>query len=407
VVVEIRHIAGKTNVVADRLSRPSDDLKPSAKPFAELYAADVGGQPSRKRGGSDYVTRAGRRITPAELFGDWEGLKRARTENRSADSGEVHAPGVVGGTPSIPASGDEEGPQSPAQGEGASELAVAPTGEAEQVPSPLPLAASAPEEVRGNVFDLCLESLTYSEGEVRELLVKGWIRQQRTKVGSRYVTTTLWGRQRDGVWVHTHKPGSVLIPHLKADEVLHRAHQYGHPGRDGLLDLLRHWGLVVPGAAKRARRLVCEGCMRSKGAYAPRFSHVWHPKKAWQSVVMDFMEPERGFAALVVLDRCTGWVEAYPVRSMTTREVISCVMRWVNSNAVPEYLQTDNGEAFVSRRFQAFLWEHNINHVGTAVYHPHGQGDVERKIRHLLEATRAGMKGERGWDFGTALGWAC
>jgi transposase InsO family protein len=418
--LDIRHIEGKSNVVADRLSRPSDDLKRNATGLAELFVAEgrEGGVDPEVGGPGEHRTRSGRLVRPADLFGEWSTTKRPRKSSpdegvaiTQRPEGEVRGsqPGEVGPAtePALQETSREVAGER-ARPRGDSDQAAEPAG---QETPPGGLEGSAGEggglAVPTPGDDLDFEALVYDDQETAALSGKGWIRKRKTKRGYQWVTTTLWGRLRDGVWCPSYKAGSILVPRHMAVEVVRRAHLKGHPGKQGLRDMLSGWGLVVPGYERLHRQLFCDGCFRSKGAYAPRVGHLSGGKKPWTSLVMDLMEPQRGFPALVVLDRCTRWVEAYHLRSTTGKDMVDCLMQWIKSNGVPRFVQTDNGDMFTGRVFQNFLEAHCITWIGTAAYRPQGQGDVERKIRHLLESLRASMNGEQGLEFGEALGWAC
>jgi hypothetical protein len=209
--VEISHIEGRKNVVADRLSRPSDDLKRDATTLAELYVVD-GEKVSES---APYVTRSGRTVRPIDLFGEWSVPKRQRTE-------VLHE--SPAGMPRAPESSTRE--EGPAASDGpADSHARGPT--LEPQPGKVPVEVAESDE-------LDFEAPVYEDGEVRALAEKGWIRKRSTKRGHQWVVTTLWGRLKDGAWIPCYKPGSILVPKSMAREVVRRAHRKGHPGRKAL-----------------------------------------------------------------------------------------------------------------------------------------------------------------------------
>ena len=62
-------------------------------------------------------------------------------------------------------------------------------------------------------------------------------------------------------------------------------------------------------------------------------------------------------------------------------------------HGLPELLVTDNGTAFTSEEFEAFLKANGIRHITTAPYHPPSNGLAERAVQTFKQAMRKATSG--------------
>jgi hypothetical protein len=397
--VAVRHVPAEENLVADRLSRPSDDLSKShvelkggsVDLYVKRFSGEAEGQPAQRR------QRGGQGADPEdEPSGD--------NEIRFSSFGRpIIAP--------VPWQPENFLRKTLVPRPVAFVGSVPPSGAA----LPLPVAINTPEylteeptshhtQVNDNQYPtspewaLDIDNLHYTTEEVAELLKKEWVVPVPCgKDSFRYESTANWPKVTIG---------SVLVPNAHEADLVEYVHRYGHPGREGLVQMVRGWGLVVPGLRRALRKHVCSGCLSSKGAYSPKLGHVYQSRRPFESVVVDFMEPEQGNCALVILDRATGWCWAVATKSMGADEVHRAFLEWFTRNGVPRYIQSDNFTSFLSSKVQGLLEQHGVAHIGTPVYHPQSQGDVERRIRRLLEATRAAMCSPEPLRFEEAVAWA-
>ena len=101
-------------------------------------------------------------------------------------------------------------------------------------------------------------------------------------------------------------------------------------------------------------------------------------------IVGPFPTAKGGFKfMLTCIDSASRWPEAIPIRSITTRVVISCPTSIFTRWGFPEKITSDNGPQFTSKAFIRWLREKGIAHSRSTPYHPQGNGLVERLHRTL------------------------
>jgi hypothetical protein len=83
------------------------------------------------------------------------------------------------------------------------------------------------------------------------------------------------------------------------------------------------------------------------------------------SSFVEILPDQKGITAVEFFERARHWFAA---------QGISCIER----------VMTDNGSAYVSRRFRSTLWRHAIRHIRTRPYRPETNGKAERFIQTLL-----------------------
>ena len=75
--------------------------------------------------------------------------------------------------------------------------------------------------------------------------------------------------------------------------------------------------------------------------------------------------------AIVVMDYFTKWVEAEPLTTITTKQVITFVVKNIICRfGIPKVIITDNGTQFDCIEFKNFCQKYKIDKRYTAVAHP-------------------------------------
>lgn len=86
---------------------------------------------------------------------------------------------------------------------------------------------------------------------------------------------------------------------------------------------------------------------------------------------------------LAITDYFTKWVELVPMKSVTTKDVISFVREHViHRFGVPQTITTDGGSVFVSEEFRKFTDNMGIKLIRSSLYYAQANG----KSRHATKA---------------------
>jgi hypothetical protein len=82
----------------------------------------------------------------------------------------------------------------------------------------------------------------------------------------------------------------------------------------------------------------------------------------------------------------TKWIEAMPLRNMTHREVISFVLEHIiHRFGIPQTLITDQGAAFMSQQFKAFVTSLRIKLVNSLPYYAQSNGQAKASNKILIK----------------------
>ena len=177
-------------------------------------------------------------------------------------------------------------------------------------------------------------------------------------------------------------------------------HNISHPGARASTKLVLQqfvWHKAKKDCAVWAKE--CHACQRAKvGRHTkPVINQFNPPTGRFKEVHIDIVGPlqksEGKRYLLTMVDRFTGWPEAYPLEQ---QDAIPCAVAflnaWVARFGVPERITTDRGRQFESDMFQNTLKEMGIKPQRTTAYHPQSNGLVERFYRRLKEALKARLE---------------
>lgn len=99
-----------------------------------------------------------------------------------------------------------------------------------------------------------------------------------------------------------------------------------------------------------------------------------------------------------MIDRCTRWLEAIPVKDITA-EVVAKVFyeSWISRFGCPDRLTSDQGRQFESSLFAQLMKYMGITKLRTTPYHPQSMGIVERWHRSMKSALTARLINNSSW----------
>lgn len=101
---------------------------------------------------------------------------------------------------------------------------------------------------------------------------------------------------------------------------------------------------------------------------------------------------------VTMIDRGTGWPEAYPVHNITAETVARTVFEgWISRFGCPVKLTSDQGRQFESELFNHLMKYLGIHKLRTTPYHPQSNGMIERWHRMLKAGLMARLNGNYTW----------
>ncbi|XP_064463042.1 uncharacterized protein K02A2.6-like [Ornithodoros turicata] len=142
----------------------------------------------------------------------------------------------------------------------------------------------------------------------------------------------------------------------------------------------------------------CSVCQQQQNMPRRVVMTSWpYPEKPWSRLHIDFGGPFKGHYFLVLVDAFSKWVEVIPVTSPSATTTIACLRDIFATHGLPDTLVSDNGPAFVSSEYRAFLKRNNIRQLLILPYHPASNGAAER----VVQTVKAKLKKSTTGDFKT------
>lgn len=189
----------------------------------------------------------------------------------------------------------------------------------------------------------------------------------------------------------------LMVPHDLREPVLKHYHTHilsVHLARDRLYELLRsrfYWNGMYKYVQEYVRN--CELCQKIK-TRAPINAGKLQPipvNRPFQLVGTDIVIMRittGGYRyILVCIDYLTNWVEAEPLKTMTTEEVIRVFFKIIISrHGCPEGIISDSGTQFCSKAFHKLCDTFNIKKIESTPYHQQANGKCERFVGYLKKA---------------------
>ena len=206
-----------------------------------------------------------------------------------------------------------------------------------------------------------------------------------------------------------------LIPGKLRNVVLNLFHHGDHPGaKETKRRCTReyYWPKMKQNISDFVK--TCHPCQQAKQSRSvdPGVGDFPVPDKRFSAIHLDIVGPlpeSNGHKYLLtILDRCTRWTEAYPIRRDSAEEVARAFMQYVSRFGLPCSAVSDNGNAFISNLFQDILKSFGITVTFSPAYHAATNGAIERKhqdIKNALKAALVAMGNEHRDKWFDALPW--
>jgi transposase InsO family protein len=189
------------------------------------------------------------------------------------------------------------------------------------------------------------------------------------------------------------KVTQIVLPEGRRRQVLKMAHESGgHVGQKRTIQRIREafwWTTVNQDAIEYVK--TCEGCQirsypnRSDKIPIEPLARTEYP---FQVVNMDCIAVPQGYTQkfkylLVVVDYFSRYVEAEPLKTLSSRETVMSLIKIFANHGIPEIICSDNATNFSSRYTAAFYEIMGVAPRFSTPEHPASNGLVERANRTL------------------------
>ena len=170
----------------------------------------------------------------------------------------------------------------------------------------------------------------------------------------------------------------IALPEKLLTRVLSSLHGKNYTGDNSLADSVQ-LKYIFPRLVSVCREYVfkCPCCQRLAKKTAQRHTYrhdlVGSPG---EKVCLDFVDPlkltKKGHTSLLtIVDVCTRWFTAWPVKNQKAKTVIKHLVRdYFPNRGVPSVVHSDNGPAFIANVFQVAMAAFDVRTTTTLVYNP-------------------------------------
>ena len=205
-------------------------------------------------------------------------------------------------------------------------------------------------------------------------------------------------------------PARILVSTALQSVVFDSLHCLAHPGVKAGITFIKRtywWQGIGKDVARWTKS--CEACQKAKvhkhtraplerlPALTKRFSHLH----------VDLVGPlnpacEGKNTLLTVIERWTGWPEAFPMTmhgdAPNTKACAKVLVRqWIARWGVPDIITSDRGSQFASDLWLEVCRFIGISRDPTTSYHPQHNGNVERMHLCLKNSLLARLLGRANW----------
>lgn len=173
----------------------------------------------------------------------------------------------------------------------------------------------------------------------------------------------------------------VIVPLQGREQVIAKLHE-AHPGISRM-KALAHGYIRWPNMDRELENAVksCPQCQRHQKApvEAPLHPREW-PGQSWSRVHIDYARPYKGHMYLVVMDAHSKWMDVHIMHRTTSASTIVKLREIFATHGLLETIVSENGQNFMSTKFENFLAKDGIKHTKVLPYHPVSNGQAERAV---------------------------
>ncbi|XP_064462347.1 uncharacterized protein K02A2.6-like [Ornithodoros turicata] len=192
----------------------------------------------------------------------------------------------------------------------------------------------------------------------------------------------------------------IVVPSTLIPKVIALAHE-AHGGMVRTKQRLRQlywWPPAIDSSVEAAilECAVCQTADKSAKTVSAPLTPVPLPNAPWEKLGMDIMGPYEEAPhdcryMITLIDYYSRWPEVCFSSAVTSTTVIKFLRQVFSREGYPSQIITDNGPQFVSQEFESFLQGCGIRHTCSSVYHPQGNGMIERfnqVLKNFIQISR-------------------
>ena len=175
-----------------------------------------------------------------------------------------------------------------------------------------------------------------------------------------------------------------LVPRSQRNLVINLFHHGDHPGQKESLRRVAtnyYWPKLCQNVKDFVRTChPCQVAQQSK-TVDPGIGDFPVPDQRFKALHLDIVGPlpeSQGHRFLLsIFDRCSRWIEAYPLKRGSSEEVARAFMNFVSRFGHPGSACSDNGNSFVSNLWKDVMNSFGIKVAYTPAYHAQTNGAIE------------------------------
>lgn len=188
-----------------------------------------------------------------------------------------------------------------------------------------------------------------------------------------------------------------VVPISMRRQVFDTIHNLSHPGVNATVKLMSS-KFVWHGLAKQVRSWAksCLECQRAKVHHHVRapLQEFTVPSTRFDHIHVDLVGPlppsQDHSYLLTIVDRCSRWPEAIPLKKIDTETCAKAlIFNWISRFGIPTHITSDRGAQFVSKLWSSMAESLGMKLHHTTAFHPQSNGLVERFHRSLKASLRA------------------
>jgi transposase InsO family protein len=115
---------------------------------------------------------------------------------------------------------------------------------------------------------------------------------------------------------------------------------------------------------------------------------LW-PFRGWGMDMISKINPSSSMGhqyILAITDYLTKWVEAIPMKLVTSKDVVNFIKEHViHSFDIPQTITTDGGSVFISKEFRKFTVDMGIKLIRSSPYYAQANGQAEASNQSLIK----------------------